>query len=140
MKKSVIIVLFTVQLITALSFGEVFTKFAEVNKDYEDRIIGKWIFSNRSYVYEFTNIFVRKIDGFHYFKYKSSKYPGYEGFLYAIFKSKKTSISFFCRGNWDKKRGLVHVSSRIRFIGKDKFVVFSKNNINEIYFTAKRID
>lgn len=118
--------------------GEIFSRFAEVNNDYLERIQGKWVFSNRKYLYEFTDIFVRKIDGFKYYKYKSSKYPRYDNFLYSIFKSKKTGVSFFCRGNWDKQRGFIHVSSRIRFIGKNKFVVFSKDDLNEIYFTAKR--
>lgn len=120
--------------------GEIFSRFADHDKDYFKRIQGKWLFSNRRFVYEFTDIFVRKIDGFRYYKYKSTKYPKYDNFLYAVFKSKKTGISFFCRGNWDKKRGFLHVSSRIRFIGKDKFIVFSKDDMNEIYFTAKRID
>ena len=127
-------------LLPLLYHGEIFSRFADVNKDYFERISGKWVFSNRKFIYEFTDIFVRKIDGFRYYKYKSSKYPRYDNFLYAIFKSRKSGISFFCRGNWDKKRGFIHVSSRIRFIGKDKFIIFSKDDINEIYFTAKRID
>ena len=118
--------------------GEIFSKFADPNEDYMKRIKGEWVFSNRKYLYEFTDIFVRKIDGFRYYKYKSSKYPRYDNFLFAIFKSRKTGISFFCRGNWDKERGYIHTSSRIRFIGRDKFIVFSKDDMNEIYFTAKR--
>jgi len=121
-------------------FGELFSQFADADTNYLKKIKGKWVFSDRRYMYEFTDIFVRKIDGFRYYKYSSTKYPGYENFIYAIFKSRKTGVSFFCRGNWDKKRGFLHVSSRIRFVGNDKFIVYSKDNMNEIYFTAKRIN
>ncbi len=139
MKKKILLLSSFLFLIPLMYQGEIFSRFADANKDYHERIKGKWVFSNRQFVYEFTDIFVRKIDGFRYYKYKSTKYPRYDNFLYAIFKSKKSGISFFCRGNWDKKRGFIHVSSRIRFIGRDKFIVFSKDDINEIYFTAKRI-
>ncbi len=122
------------------NYGEIFGKFADINKDYMNRIKGKWIFSDRNYIYEFTDTFVRKIDGFLYYRYKSSKYPRYSNFIYAIFKSKKTGVSYFCRGNWNKNRGFIHVSSRIRFIGEDKFIVYSKDDNREIYFTAKRIE
>lgn len=138
MRKRILILIVFLIFLPSMYQGEIFSRFADVNKDYLERIRGKWVFSNRKFVFEFTDIFVRKIDGFRYFKYKSSKYPRYDNFLYAIFKSRKSGISFFCRGNWDKKRGFIHVSSRIRFIGKDKFIVFSKDDINEIYFTAKR--
>ena len=140
MIKRISVLLIILVFLPLMFHGEIFSRFADQNKDYFERIQGKWIFSNRRFVYEFTDVFVRKIDGFRYYKYKSTKYPKYDNFLYAIFKSKKTGISFFCRGNWDKKRGFIHVSSRIRFIGGDKFIVFSKDDMNEIYFTAKRID
>jgi len=138
MKKKMILFLAGLFILPLFFQGEIFSRFADANKDYMNRIHGAWVFSNRNYVYEFTNVFVRKIDGFRYYKYKSSKYPRYDNFLYAIFKSRKTGVSFFCRGNWDEKRGFVHVSSRIRFIGKNKFIVFRKDDSNEIYFTAKK--
>lgn len=134
-----VIILLLLMVFVPLSFhGEIFSRFADPNDDYMERIKGEWVFSNRKYLYEFTDIFVRKIDGMKYYKYKSSKYPKYDNFLFAIFKSRKTGVSFFCRGNWDKKRGFLHTTSRIRFIGRDKFIVFSKDDMNEIYFTAKR--
>ncbi|MEN8221932.1 MAG: hypothetical protein ABFR36_01625 [Acidobacteriota bacterium] len=138
MKSKLIILFILVFILPNIFHGEIFSRFADPNKDYLERIKGEWVFSNRKYLYEFTDVFVRKIDGFRYYKYKSSKHPGYDNFLFAIFKSRKTGVSFFTRGNWDKKRGFIHTSSRIRFIGKDKFMVFSKDNMNEIYFTAKR--
>jgi len=140
MKRKLIFLLIILFIFPLTYYGELFSNFADVNTDYLKRIRGKWVFSDRRYAYEFTDIFVRKIDGFRYYKYKSTKYPRYENFIYSIFKSRKTGISFFCRGNWDEKRGFMHVSSRIRFIGDNKFIVFSKDNMNEIYFTAKRID
>ena len=136
--KNLKILLFILIFLPVMAGSEIFSNFADPDKDYMERIKGNWIFSDRPYVYEFTDVFVRKIDGFMYFKYKSTKYPRYDLFIYSIFKSRKTGISFFCRGNWDEKRGFIHVSSRIRFIGKDKFLVYSKDDINEIYFTAKR--
>ncbi|MEN8153873.1 MAG: hypothetical protein ABFR75_07595 [Acidobacteriota bacterium] len=121
-------------------FGELFSQFADSDKESLKNIIGIWKFSDRNYLYEFTDTFVRKIDGFFYYKYRSSKYPRYDNFIYSIFRSRKTDVSFFCRGNWDKKRGFVHVSSRIRFIGDNKFVVYKKENPRKVYFTAVRVD
>lgn len=138
MKNKLLILPILLLMIPSIFQGEIFSKFADENKDYLERIKGEWVFNNRKYLYEFTDVFVRKIDGNRYYKYKSSKYPRYNNFLFSIFKSRKTGVSFFCRGNWDKKRGFIHTSSRIRFIGRDKFIVFSKNDMNEIYFTAKR--
>lgn len=137
MKK--LIVFFIISVISLYSMGELFSRFADSDKESLKKIIGKWKFSNRNYLYEFTDTYVKKIDGFFYYRYKSSKYPRYENFIYSIFKSKKTKVSFFCRGNWDKKSGFAHVSSRIRFIDNNKFIVYKKDNQREVYFTAVRI-
>ncbi len=137
MKK--LIVFFIISAISLYSMGELFSRFADSDKESLKKIIGTWKFSNRNYLYEFTDTYIKKIDGFFYYRYKSSKYPRYDNFIYSIFKSKKTKVSFFCRGNLDKKSGFIHVSSRIRFIDNNKFIVYKKDNQREVYFTAVRI-
>jgi hypothetical protein len=116
-----------------------FSSFAVKDVEKMKLIIGKWRISDRPYMYEYTNDFARRIDGFAYYKYKISQYPGNENNIYAIFKSKKTGKSYFCRGNWHRKWGFRYSASRIVFKGKDKFIVYSKDNSRKIYFSAKRV-
>jgi hypothetical protein len=116
-----------------------FSSFAVEDIEKMKLIIGKWRISDRSYMYEYTNDFARRIDGFAYYRYKISQYPGNENNIYAIFKSKKTGKSYFCRGNWHRKWGFRYSASRIVFKGKDKFIVYSKNNSRKTYFSAERV-
>ena len=116
-----------------------FSSFAVEDSEKMELIIGKWKISDRPYLYEYTDDFVRRIDGFAYYRYKISQYPQNNNNIYAIFKSKKTSKSYFCRGNWHWKWGFQYSASRIVFKGKDKFIVYSKENPRKIYFVAERI-
>ncbi len=139
MNKKIFRILIFLFLIRLTLSPEIFVKFAKPDKDYMARVQGKWIFSGSRYLIEFTNSFSRKIDGLSYYLYKNSKYPKNFDFIYAIFKSKKTGISYFCRGVWSKRMGFRYSVSRIKFRGRDKFFVYSKNDPNRIYFTAKRV-
>jgi len=116
-----------------------FSSFAVVDVEKMKLIIGKWRMSDRPYLYEYTDDFARRIDGFTYYRYKISQFPRNENNIYAIFKSKKTGKSYFCRGNWHRKWGFRYSASRIVFKGKDKFIVYSKDNPRKIYFIAERM-
>ncbi len=116
-----------------------FSSFALADIEKMKLIIGQWRMSDRFYVYEYTDDFVRRIDGFPYYRYKISQFPRNENNIYAIFKSKKTGKSYFCRGNWHRKWGFRYSASRIVFKGKDKFIVYSQDNPREIFFVAERI-
>lgn len=139
MKRFGAIFFLTVTFGTFFLYSEIFINFAVPDTNYMKKIEGKWTFSESRYLYEFTKTFSRKIDGLPYYLYKSSKYLNYYSLIYAIFKSKKTGISFFCRGNWSRRRGFQYSVSRIVFKGNDKFVVYSKDNPKEVYFIAKRV-
>ena len=121
------------------ALGKSFSTFAVADTEKMKLVIGKWKISDRPYLYEYTDDFVRRIDGFAYYRYKISQYPRDNNNIYAIFKSKKTGKSYFCRGNWHSKWGFRYSSSRIVFKGKDKFIVYTKANPRKIYFVAKRI-
>jgi hypothetical protein len=120
-------------------FGtESFSTFAEIDSKMMSLIKGKWHHTGRSYLYEYTGEFMSRIDGFAYYRYKVSQYPRMN-FIYAVFKSKKTGKSYFCRGRLDSKYGFQHSSSRIEFRGKDRFIVYSKDDADEVYFIAERV-
>jgi hypothetical protein len=121
------------------ALGESFSTFAVPDTEKMKLIIGKWKISDRPYLYEYTNDFVSRIDGFAYYRYKISQFPHNENNIYAIFKSKKTGKAYFCRGNWHRKWGFRYSASRIIFKGKDKFIVYTRANPRKIYFVAKRI-
>ncbi len=120
-----------------LTGQEAFSSFAEVDTDMMKLILGKWSHSGRSYIYQYTDEYVRRIDGFQYFKYSISQFR--DNNMYAIFKSKKTGKSYFCRGKWHSKYGFQYSASRIEFKGQDRFIVYCKDNSNEIFFIADRI-
>lgn len=117
---------------------ESFRTFAVKDTDKMELIKGKWKLTDRPYLYEYTDNYMRRIDGFAYYLYKVSQYPR-RVYLYAIFKSKKTGKSYFCRGRWDSKFGFQYSSSRIVFKGKDLFVVFSKDDPTDVFFIAERV-
>ena len=120
-------------------FGiESFSTFAEVDSEMMSLIKGKWQHTGRSYLYEYTDEFMTRIDGFAYYKYSVSQYPKIK-YMYAIFKSKKTGKSYFCRGRWDNKYGFQYSSSRIEFRGKDRFIVYTRDDAEEVYFIAERV-
>jgi hypothetical protein len=123
---------------TPVSGQEAFSTFAEADTEMMKLIIGKWSISDRPYIYEYTDEFMRRIDGFQYFKYTISQFRDKNN-MYAIFKSKKNGKSYFCRGKWHNKYGFQYSASRIVFKGKDKFIVYSKDNPGEIFFMAERI-
>lgn len=137
MKKTIIFIIILIG--SSYIVSESFSTFAVADIEKMKVIIGKWIISERNAMYEYTNEFARRIDGFAYYRYKISKFPGNVKLIYAIFKSKKTSKSYFCRGNWHWKWGFQYSASRIVFKGKDKFIVYSKENPRKIYFVAERI-
>lgn len=115
-----------------------FSTFAVQDEEKMKLMIGTWIFTGRPYAYEFTDEFVRRVDGFPYFRYKVSQYPR-NTYLYSVFKSKMTGKLYFCRGKWDSRYGFQYSSSRIEFRGKDLFIVYSKDEPGEVYFIADRI-
>lgn len=117
---------------------QAFSTFTEADTEMAKLIIGKWSISDRPYIYEYTNEYMRRIDGFPYFKYTISQFRDNNN-MYAVFKSKKNGKSFFCRGKWHSKYGFQYSASRIEFKGKDKFIVYSKDNPREIFFVAERI-
>ncbi|MDQ1351932.1 MAG: hypothetical protein QG657_2238 [Acidobacteriota bacterium] len=117
---------------------QAFSTFAEADTEMMKLILGKWSISDRPYIYEYTNEFMRRIDGFQYFKFTISQFRDNKN-MYAIFKSKKNGKSYFCRGKWHNKYGFQYSASRIVFQGKDKFIVYSKDNTQEIFFVAERI-
>lgn len=116
---------------------QAFSTFAEADTEMMKLIIGKWSISDRPYIYEYTDEFMRRIDGFQYFKFTISQFR--DNNMYALFKSKKNGKSYFCRGKWHNKYGFQYSASRIVFKGKDKFIVYSKDNPREIFFVAERI-
>jgi hypothetical protein len=115
-----------------------FSTFAEVDTEMMKLIIGKWTISDRPYIYEYTDEFMRRIDGFQYFKYTISQFRDNNN-MYAVFKSKKTGKSYFCRGKWHNKYGFQYSASRIEFKGKDQFTVYAKDTPGEIFFVADRV-
>ncbi len=117
---------------------QAFSTFAEVDTELMKLIIGKWSISDRPYIYEYTDEFMRRIDGFQYFKFTISQFRDNNN-MYAVFKSKKTGKSYFCRGKWHSKYGFQYSTSCIVFKGKDKFIVYSKDNPRELFFVAERI-
>ena len=120
-------------------FGiESFSTFAVKDTDKMELIKGKWKLTGRPYLYEYTGDYMRRIDGFAYYRYKVSQFPR-RVYLYAVFKSKKTGKSYFCRGRWDNKYGFQYSSSRIEFKGKDLFIVYTKDDPNDVYFVAERV-
>lgn len=121
-------------------FGiESFSTFAVKDTDKMELIKGKWKLTGRPYLYEYTDDYMRRIDGFAYYRYKVSQFPR-KVYLYAVFKSKKTGKSYFCRGRWDSKYGFQYSSSRIVFKGKDLFVVYTKDDPTDVFFVAERIE
>lgn len=120
-------------------FGiESFSTFADVDTEMMSLIKGKWQLTGRPYLYEYTGDYMTRIDGFAYYRYRVSQFPR-ANFMYAVFKSKKTGKSYFCRGRWDSKYGFQHSSSRIEFKGKDRFIVYSKNDDGDVFFIAERL-
>lgn len=120
-------------------FGiESFSTFAVQDKEKMELIKGKWKLTGRPYLYEYTDDYMRRIDGFAYYRYKVSQFPR-RHYLYSIFKSKKTGKLYFCRGRWDNKYGFQYSSSRMVFKGKDLFIVYSKDDPDEVFFIAERV-
>lgn len=117
---------------------ESFSTFAEIDTEMMSLIKGKWQHTGRPYLYEYTGEYMTRIDGFAYYRYRVSQYPR-ANFMYAVFKSKKTGKSYFCRGRWDNKYGFQYSSSRIEFRGNDRFIVYTKNDAEEVYFIAERV-
>ncbi|HLP60745.1 MAG TPA: hypothetical protein VK186_18015 [Candidatus Deferrimicrobium sp.] len=117
---------------------ESFSTFAEVDTEMMKQIIGRWTQSGRPYIYEYTDEYMRRIDGFQYFKYSISQFRDNNN-MYAVFKSKTTGISYFCRGKWHSRYGFQYSASRIVFKGKDRFIVYSKDKPGEIFFVADRV-
>lgn len=124
---------------SAQVWGNSFSTFAELDEENMKRIVGKWKFSDRIYLYEYTDDYMTRIDGFPYYQYKISQYPRSSNYIYAIFKSKKTGKSYFCRGHYSHKTGFRHSASRIVFESEDKFVVYTEDDPHVIFFIAERI-
>lgn len=139
--KKIFFIMLILALLAALKMDatQSFSQFAAPDADAMRRIQGKWVIEGRSYIYSFTSEPVRRIDGFMYYRYSVSQYPGVES-LYAIFKSKKSGKMYFCRGYWDKKYGFQQSASLISFDHDDSFVVFSKDNPGQVFFQAVRLN
>ncbi len=117
---------------------ESFSTFAVKDTEKMELIKGKWKLTGRLYLYEYTDSYMRRIDGFAYYRYNVSQFPR-RTYLYAVFKSKKTGKSYFCRGRWDGNYGFQYSSSRIEFKGKDLFIVYTKDDPNDVFFIAERV-
>jgi len=123
------------------SRGELLSQLGKVDETALNRISGKWIvqLDGINYIHSYTMDFVCRIDGLKYYSYNRvggrSTYP----FIYTIVKSKKTGRFYFARGYY-KNGNLVGSTSRIKFISKDAFYVYSDKNPDEIYFAARRYD
>ncbi|MCP5102570.1 MAG: hypothetical protein GY950_04285, partial [bacterium] len=52
-----------------------FSTFADPDEEKLELIVGKWTINDRSYLYEYTPDFAKRIDGFAYYHYKISQFP-----------------------------------------------------------------
>ena len=100
-------------------------------------IKGQWIAEGSQFLFEFTNQPVKKIYGLKYYLYRTLPRSRSRIFIFTIIKSKKTGRLYFARGKY-QDGGFVCSVSKIMFIGKNKMIVYEKDNPKEIYFTAKR--
>lgn len=100
-------------------------------------IRGQWIVGDSQFLFEFTNQPVKKIYGLKYYSYQTLPRSRSRIFIFTIIKSKKTGRLYFARGKL-QDGGFVGSVSRLRFIGKNKLIVYKKDKHNEVYFTAKR--
>ncbi|MCP4152554.1 MAG: hypothetical protein GY757_32760 [bacterium] len=113
------------------------TKYVEDTKMMK-RIVGKWVISDRPYIYEYTTDFFQRINGFLYNRFKISP-NSRENRIYTIWRSPKTGRSYFCRGKWYSRWDFRYSASRIVFKNDNKFIVYSKDNPNIVYFVAQRV-
>lgn len=115
----------------------------DIGSEYENGlhlIKGEWRVCETGHIFSFTDKFARRLFGLKYFYYYTSVNPKSKIFLFTIVKSKKTGRLYFARGEYKYRDGAFYSStSRIRFRGKNRLVVYSKENHKKILFEADRI-
>jgi hypothetical protein len=105
-------------------------------------ILGRWAISNGEAVFEYTDDYVCRVEGFKFYRYTTSRQPKSKTFIYTVLKSrkkKKKQRYYFCRGLWKEGRAYGFTTSIYYFLTDDRFVVMSKHDSHEVYFTATRL-
>lgn len=115
----------------------------EIGNEYEpglNLLKGEWRVCETGQIFSFTDTFARRLYGLKYFYYYTSVNPKSKIFLFTIVKSNKTGRLYFARGEYKYRSGDFYSStSRIRFRGKNRLVVYSKDNYRQVLFEADRI-
>ena len=138
MKNIMIILLCLFFLLSAPLAGEMLCEIGTEHENSLQLIKGEWFIRESGAFFNFTGNFARKLYGLKYFRYHTSKNFRNKIYLFTIVKSDKTGRLYFARGEY-KNGQFFNSTSRIRFRGKNNFVVYSRDSHRQILYEAVRI-
>ena len=130
-----ILILVVIILTTWPGYAPMLDEVGPVDKTSIKKIKGKWLVRGSDYLFDFSDKPSHKIFGLQYYRYRTLPEAKYRQFIFTIVKAKKDGTLFFARGKYQQGR-FVGTVSKMAFKGKNKLIVFEKNNYRRVYFTA----
>jgi hypothetical protein len=124
-------------LLTGLAYAPMLDEVGSVDRTSIKRMKGKWLVRGSNYLFDFSDKPVRKIFGLQYYRYRTLPESKYRQFIYTIVKAKKNGTLYFARGKYHQGQ-FVGTVSKMAFSGKNRLIVYEKNNSRQVYFTATR--
>ncbi len=131
------IALITIIFTTWPGFAPMLDEVGPVDKASVKKIKGKWLVHGSNYLFDFSDKPTHKIFGLQYYNYRTLPESKYRQFIFTIVKAKKNGTLYFARGKHQQGK-FVGTVSKMVFKGKNKLIVFEKNNSRKVYFTATR--
>lgn len=132
------VLVFLLYFISIPLTGELLLEIGDVHETSLKLIKGQWQILETGAIFDFTDRPARKLFGLEYYYYHTSRNFRNKIYLFTIVKSNKTGRLYFARGEY--RNGHFHSStSRIRFRGKNRFLVYSKDDYRQVLFEAVRI-
>ncbi|MCK4763644.1 MAG: hypothetical protein KAW12_15695 [Candidatus Aminicenantes bacterium] len=138
MKNIIIILICLLFLVSVPLTGKMLIELGNEHEASLKMLKGEWFIRENGYVLKFSDRYARKLFGIKYYFYSPTRNPKNKVYLFTVVKSKKTGRLYFARGQY--RNGEFYSStSRIRFRGKNRIVVYSRDNDREPLYEAVRV-